>query len=197
MASGNRKPKTSKQPAPTHKKAGNGTPARPVALLAMAGVIAAAVTLFVVNSGHDNPDSPASAASPARAAQNSQGGMMPGNNSSGGMASHQQAGIFDPARVKIPELPPFAAQGRQAWQRVCATCHGELATGTDQGPPLLHRFYHPGHHGDAAFVRAAQQGVRAHHWQFGDMPAQPGASGDDIMKIIAWIRILQKENGIF
>ena len=48
-----------------------------------------------------------------------------------------------------------------------------------------------------AFLLAAKQGVRAHHWPFGDMPPVPGVSEQDVGRIVAYVRTLQKANGIF
>ena len=64
-------------------------------------------------------------------------------------------------------------------------------------PPLVHRIYEPSHHGDMAFVLAARNGVRAHHWPFGDMPpvGQPLTDGE-LAAIIAYVRELQRANGI-
>ena len=45
------------------------------------------------------------------------------------------------------------------------------------GPPLVHKIYQPGHRSDMAFVLAAQNGVRAHHWPFGNRPPVEGAEG--------------------
>jgi hypothetical protein len=47
-----------------------------------------------------------------------------------------------------------------------------------------------------AFVLAAQNGVRAHHWTFGDMPAVKGVTQADVLDVIAYVRALQRENGI-
>ena len=47
-----------------------------------------------------------------------------------------------------------------------------------------------------AFVIAAERGVRAHHWDFGDMPAQPQVGERSIQQIIAFIREVQQANGI-
>ena len=66
-----------------------------------------------------------------------------------------------------------------------------------KGPPLVHKYYHPGHHGDAAFFQAARNGVRSHHWRFGDMPPVKGLTDADIKAIVRYVRELQKENGIF
>lgn len=91
-----------------------------------------------------------------------------------------------------------ALVGRQAFNANCAVCHGTNAAGQDGvAPPLIHRIYEPGHHGDASFLRAVTNGVRAHHWPFGDMPAIRGLDREDVMLITAYIRELQHENGIF
>ena len=100
--------------------------------------------------------------------------------------------------VTLPELTGEAALGANAFAGLCAACHGPNAGGIDgAGPPLVHRIYEPGHHGDGAFLRAARQGVRSHHWPFGDMPPVEGATDADIRAIIAYVRAVQKENGIF
>ena len=87
--------------------------------------------------------------------------------------------------------------GQRAFDAACASCHGTNAKGR-QGiaPPLVHKIYEPSHHGDAAFVLAAQNGVRAHHWRFGDMPPVQGVTRAEVLDIIAYVRALQRENGI-
>ena len=99
--------------------------------------------------------------------------------------------------VKVPALSPVAAAGGKAFRENCQQCHGESAGGSDRGPPLIHKLYVPGHHGDGAFFVAARNGVRAHHWKFGNMPPQPQASDDDLTKIVLYVRELQKANGIY
>jgi mono/diheme cytochrome c family protein len=92
---------------------------------------------------------------------------------------------------------PAAADGGAAlFESRCAECHGREATGTDRGPPLVHRTYEPGHHGDEAFYRAVREGVRGHHWPFGDMPPVAGVPDEEIARIVAYVRALQKANGI-
>ena len=86
--------------------------------------------------------------------------------------------------------------GARLFAANCAVCHGENATGTATGPPLLHRIYEPGHHPDASFRRAVEHGVMSHHWRFGHMPPVPGLSRQDIARIIAYVRELQRANGI-
>lgn len=96
-----------------------------------------------------------------------------------------------------PTLSAEAMVGHRAFNAVCADCHGENAAGKmGSGPPLVHKIYEPGHHADMSFVLAVQNGVRAHHWPFGDMPPQPGLTQADVNGIIAYIRELQRANGI-
>ncbi|RMD95417.1 MAG: cytochrome c [Alphaproteobacteria bacterium] len=101
-------------------------------------------------------------------------------------------------QVNVPaSLSPEAQMGKRAFDAFCARCHGENAAGR-QGiaPPLVHRYYEPGHHGDQAFLLAARQGVRAHHWPFGDMPPVSGVTDAEVKAIVAYIRELQRANGI-
>lgn len=87
-------------------------------------------------------------------------------------------------------------QGLLAYQNNCASCHGADLQGTRQGPPFLHQVYVPSHHGDEAFYRAIANGVRAHHWRFGDMPAVANVSRSEATDIIAYIREQQRAVGI-
>ena len=98
--------------------------------------------------------------------------------------------------VRVPQLSPVALEGRALFKANCASCHGENAGGSDKAPPLVHKIYNPGHHADEAFIRAAQMGVRSHHWNFGDMP-KIGTPKRDVLKIVRYIRELQRANGIF
>ncbi len=99
--------------------------------------------------------------------------------------------------VTVPEhLSPVAMAGKAVFDDNCAACHGANASGSDRGPPLVHDIYNPGHHADMAFVLAARQGVRAHHWQFGNMPPQPGVSQKEVETVVRYVRELQRANGI-
>ncbi|MAQ82072.1 MAG: cytochrome C [Maritimibacter sp.] len=100
--------------------------------------------------------------------------------------------------VTLPEaLSTRAELGARAFDAVCADCHGDNAAGRmGYGPPLVHKIYEPSHHGDMAFQLAVQNGVRAHHWQFGNMPAQDGLTQADVGNIVAYVRELQRTNGI-
>lgn len=100
--------------------------------------------------------------------------------------------------VQVPDTLSGQAQiGQRGFEGLCAQCHGENAAGRQGiGPPLVHRIYEPSHHADAAFLLAAQNGVRAHHWNFGNMPPVEGVTRADVMAITAYVRELQRANGI-
>lgn len=99
--------------------------------------------------------------------------------------------------VNIPELSIASQSGKQAFDKHCASCHGSNAAGQEgRAPPLIHRIYEPNHHGDMAFFLAAKNGVRAHHWPFGNMPPVEGISEAEIQNIILYVRELQRANGI-
>ena len=106
----------------------------------------------------------------------------------------------DEVARRLASLPPTPAEhrtGEQLYDRNCASCHGDNASGTEQGPPLAHRVYEPNHHSDQAFHLAARSGVAAHHWRFGNMPAQPQVSESDVAAIVAYVRWVQREAGIY
>lgn len=96
-----------------------------------------------------------------------------------------------------PELSDDEKVGEDLFSEYCSACHGQNAAGRhDVAPPLVHKIYEPGHHGDIAFQRAVFYGVRAHHWPFGNMPPINGVGEDDVTKITTYVRALQRENGI-
>ena len=101
-------------------------------------------------------------------------------------------------QVVVPEtFSENAMIGQVAFEAKCAVCHGANAAGQDGvAPPLVHKIYEPSHHGDAAFLLAAKNGVRAHHWRFGNMPPVEGVTDGDVKMIIAYVRELQRANGI-
>lgn len=127
--------------------------------------------------------------------------------SSGGEASLSVAGLPDlpaglvpapMAEVAVPaSLSETETLGERAFATLCAACHGTNAAGRDGiAPPLVHRIYFPGHHSDEAFHMAVQNGVRAHHWRFGNMPRIEGVTRAEVTTIIAYVRALQRANGI-
>jgi len=104
---------------------------------------------------------------------------------------------LDPAAIKEPSSTPEINRGKMSYQAFCQECHGVNGAGTDKGPPFLHKFYHPGHHGDQAFYMAAKNGVKAHHWKFGDMSPVDGVNETHVKNIIAYVRALQQANGLW
>ena len=100
--------------------------------------------------------------------------------------------------ITVPEqLSANATIGKRAFEAKCAKCHAENAVGQEGvAPPLVHKIYEPGHHGDASFFLAVQRGVRSHHWRFGDMPPVEGLTEADVSYIVAYVRELQRANGI-
>jgi cytochrome c553 len=94
-------------------------------------------------------------------------------------------------------LPAELEEGEAKFNNFCSRCHGPQGQGTNNGPPLVHKIYEPNHHADMAFQRAAAQGVRAHHWKFGNMPKIDGVVPEDVSQIIGYIRWLQRQAGIF
>lgn len=110
----------------------------------------------------------------------------------------QSTSANQPIVQGVKPLPVMQqAVGRKIFSANCAKCHGGIADGkVGLGPPLVHQIYRRGHHADAAFYSAAEHGVQAHHWPFGDMPKQPQVSRDDMKHVIDYLRQLQKLNGI-
>ena len=47
------------------------------------------------------------------------------------------------------------------------------------------------------FVSAIRNGVRSHHWSFGDMAPVENISDDEILKVIGYIRFIQRANDIY
>lgn len=110
-----------------------------------------------------------------------------------GTAQSQES---QPVSVTEGEHSSAGQEGRRLFANNCSMCHGNNASGTTQGPPLVHEIYEPGHHGNASFVIAVARGVRAHHWDFGNMPAIEGLSIEEIHQVICYVRELQLANDI-
>jgi len=100
-------------------------------------------------------------------------------------------------QVQVPSLSTIGAQGQKLFEKNCADCHGNKASGQKGvAPPLIHKVYKPSHHADISFQRAAKFGVRAHHWPFGNMPPVEGVTSAEVDKITVFIREVQRANGI-
>ncbi|MBX3302651.1 MAG: cytochrome c [Nitrospira sp.] len=108
-----------------------------------------------------------------------------------------QSGVEPAATGTVASAPAELRDGEQKFNANCSTCHGIGGVGTNQGPPFVHKVYEPNHHGDAAFQQAAAKGVKAHHWQFGDMPKIDAVKPEDVDQIVKYVRWLQKQAGIF
>ena len=100
--------------------------------------------------------------------------------------------------IQLPaSLTSNAQIGQNAFAAKCATCHGENAVGQEGvAPPLVHKIYEPSHHADESFQRAVAQGVRGHHWPFGNMPPVEGVTRAEVAMIVTYVRELQVANGI-
>lgn len=100
--------------------------------------------------------------------------------------------------IVVPEtLDATSVTGKGIYEAKCLSCHGENATGQHGvAPPLVHKIYEPSHHADEAFQRAVALGVRQHHWTFGDMPPVEGLTRGDVAMVVAYVRELQRANGI-
>ena len=94
-----------------------------------------------------------------------------------------------------PQDPGLVEAGADLYSAHCAECHGSDLRGTDKGPSHLSIIYEPSHHADGAFLFAVQRGVRAHHWDFGDMPPIEGLQPEDIEAITAFVREQQRVEG--
>ena len=114
----------------------------------------------------------------------------------GGEGGQEDGDAPRPVIASTTPTPTVYLPGATLFNLNCASCHGVRATGTQQGPPLVHQIYEPSHHADASFFRAAEFGTPAHHWGFGDMPPVEGISRADVSLIINYVRWLQREAGI-
>ncbi len=99
--------------------------------------------------------------------------------------------------IQMPPIAGNAVIGQRIFESACVACHGTNAAGVEgAGPPLIHVIYEPNHHADESFQRAVAMGVRSHHWRFGDMPPVAGLTRGDVAMVIAYIREIQRANGI-
>lgn len=120
------------------------------------------------------------------------GACSPSTSESGPKDTSEQK----PMRSSI-KTPTEFKKGEALFLSHCARCHGAGTVGTNNGPPLVHKIYEPNHHGDPSFHRAVQMGVQAHHWSFGNMPRIEGVGPGDVDAVVAYVRWLQRQAGIF
>ena len=94
-------------------------------------------------------------------------------------------------------VPAEFGKGEVAFNAYCAKCHGEKGVGTKEGPPFVDKVYEPNHHGDMSFLLAVKNGVRAHHWRFGNMPKILSVTENEVKEIVEYVRWLQRDTGIY
>ena len=112
--------------------------------------------------------------------------------------SRGASGPVAPTTVQLPaSFSPDGLAGLALFEKNCQACHGANASGSTNGPPLVHKIYEPNHHSDKSFHRAVRNGVRPHHWQFGQMPPIDHVEPKQVELIIRYVRELQQANGIF
>lgn len=102
----------------------------------------------------------------------------------------------NPLHLPVEGFVGDANKGAVLYRQNCLVCHGVEGKGSDQGPPLVHTTYNPNHHADLAFNLAVKNGVRSHHWKFGDMKPLPGISPESVGHIVVYVREVQRKAGI-
>jgi mono/diheme cytochrome c family protein len=95
------------------------------------------------------------------------------------------------------EVPFHLGKGQLLYEKYCSSCHGAELNGNDKGPTLIHPFYKPSHHGDKSFYRAALQGVKQHHWNFGDMPPVEGMTPKKMDSVVPYVRYYQQQKKLY
>lgn len=90
----------------------------------------------------------------------------------------------------------LVARGRQVYAGTCATCHGDALKGSSMAPSLLQAPFAPDQTPDSAFANAIQNGVPQKRFAKGPMPAQPSVAPKDIPAVVAYVRSVQRDNGI-
>ncbi len=94
-----------------------------------------------------------------------------------------------------PSLPCRSSKAASPSPGECARCHGRLARGTERGPDLIHPVYGPSVRSDAQFRRAVREGLPARRG-YGAMPPSPDVSKRRLERMIAFLRELQRADGI-
>ena len=95
------------------------------------------------------------------------------------------------------EIPFHLGKGQLLYEKFCGSCHGVQLNGSDKGPPLLHSFYKPSHHGDQSFYRAVLQGVPQHHWEFGNMSSVAGMTAKKMDSLMPYVRYYQQQKKLY
>ena len=119
----------------------------------------------------------------------------------GRAATPEEIALWDidvrPDGLGLPAGSGDVMTGDKIYTEKCSACHGVNAAGREgAGPPLIHKIYEPSHHGDGAFLVAATNGVRQHHWSFGNMPPVEGITQAEVKSIVTYVREVQHAYGL-
>lgn len=88
------------------------------------------------------------------------------------------------------------AQGRSAFERECAACHGPLAAGTESGPNLISVRYGRSEMADDLIYHAVLNGVPRRSAEHPGMPALPHLNQRELDSILSFLREVQRAGGI-
>ena len=101
------------------------------------------------------------------------------------------------AYINIPELNAVEMRGREAFNSLCADCHGADGTGdTDIGPPLMHPYYRKDLLSDEDIIKAIGRGTPEDKWKYGHMPAQIDVSNEQALEIVEFYNALRRVNNL-
>ena len=95
------------------------------------------------------------------------------------------------------EIPFHLGKGQLLYETYRSSCHGLQLNGSDKGPPLLHPYYKPSHHGDQSFYRAALQGAQQHHWEFGNMLPVEGMTAKKMDSLVPYVRYYKQQKKLY
>lgn len=89
------------------------------------------------------------------------------------------------------KFTPLGIAGRDIYVEQCAMCHGRKGNGTKRGPSLLLETYNRTNLGKQSFHYAVSYGVPQQRWAYGDMPAFPRMSFNQVEMVERFVRELQ------
>lgn len=102
--------------------------------------------------------------------------------------------VFDDGAVPARNLRGLE-DGRVAYIRACARCHGRSARGTGQGVNLMAPAYAPGLFSDARLRETIRNGVPPRGSRDG-MPAHAGLTDGEVGLIVVFLRDAQELDGV-
>ncbi len=98
--------------------------------------------------------------------------------------------------ASAPSISASVQLGGIAYAEECTGCHGRTARGTERGPNLIHADYGPARRSDAQFRRALSEGKLARRAGYEDMPPVKDRSERHLNRLVAFLRDVQRANGI-